>query len=357
MRNRRRGSREKDLTGRYNAGDLDEDRVDPVHRTTFGGKQSQQEKILRTALLRAEEQSGGDIDSLPLGQIIQVYSLYSVVESAGTTYLCVVRKTLNKMTDFAVIVGDAVRFRPVAAEDAKTGAGQQVPPQGVIEQILPRQTVLSRADSFKGTEQHPIVANAGQMLIVASIRLPDVKWGLVDRMVIAAESGKLRPIVCLNKIDLSTENVKHEAALAEDRKSLAHYQSMGIQTLETSVEKEIGLDSLRNMLRDQTTVLAGHSGVGKSSLISAIQPHLDVRIGAISGYTAKGRHTTTSARRYPLDFGGAVVDTPGVKLFGLWGITRKNIEQFFPDIQAGNAPEWRQESYARIMDSLPEPEF
>jgi hypothetical protein len=141
MRNRRRGSREKDLTGRYNAGDLDEDRVDPVHRSTFGGKQSQHEKILRTALLRAEEQSGGDIDSLPLGQIIQVYSLYSVVESAGTTYLCVVRKTLNKMTDFAVIVGDEVRFRPVAAEDAKTGAGEDVPPQGVIEQILPRRTV------------------------------------------------------------------------------------------------------------------------------------------------------------------------------------------------------------------------
>lgn len=345
------------MTERYNAGGLDEDRVDPVHRFSFRGKQTQQEKILRTAILRAQEHADDDIESLPLGQIIQVYSLYCVVVSAGITYLCVVRKTLNKISDTAVIVGDEVRFRPVAAEDAKTGAGEDVPPQGVIEQILPRRTVLSRTDSFKGSDQHAIVANAEQMLIVASLRLPTVKWGLVDRMVIAAESGKLRPIVCLNKIDLLPGAGDSEAALSEDRACLEHYQSLGIRTLETSVEKQIGLDELRQALRDRMTVLSGHSGVGKSSLIRAIQPHLDIRIGAISGYTAKGRHTTTSARRYPLDFGGAVIDTPGVKLFGLWNVSRANLKEFFPDIQAGNAPPWRQESYERIMESLHVPDF
>src|SRR6185312_6414173 len=103
----------------------------------------------------------------------------------------------------------------------------------------------------------------------------------------------------------------------------------------------------------RTTVLAGHSGVGKSTLINAIEPALDLRIGAISNYTGKGRHTTTSARRYPLTIGGAVIDTPGVKMFGLWGVSRENLPEFYPDVAAGNAPPWRQENFERILESLP----
>ena len=104
------------------------------------------------------------------------------------------------------------------------------------------------------------------------------------------------------------------------------------------------------------TVLAGHSGVGKSSLIRAVQPDLDLRIGEISRITEKGRHTTTSARRYPLRIGGAVIDTPGVKLFGLWNVTRENLSHYFPDVDADaeTAPRWRRESYQRILASLPE---
>ena len=96
----------------------------------------------------------------------------------------------------------------------------------------------------------------------------------------------------------------------------------------------------------------GRSNVGKSSLIRAIQPQLDLRIGAISGYTGKGRHTTTSARHYNLDFGGAVIDTPGVKQFGLWGVTKENLIDFFPDVANDAAPKWRVESYQRILSSL-----
>jgi ribosome biogenesis GTPase len=188
------------------------------------------------------------------------------------------------------------------------------------------------------------------MLIVVSLRHPTVKWGLVDRMIVAAKGGRLRPVVCLNKLDLAEPDAE-DAAFA--REALAHYERLEIATLQSSAEREVGLEALRELLRDRTTVLAGHSGVGKSSLIRAIQPHLDLKVGEVSRYTDKGRHTTTSARRYPLDFGGAVVDTPGVKHFGLWGVTRENLEEFFPDVAAGTAPEWRQESYQRILDSLP----
>jgi ribosome biogenesis GTPase len=141
--------------------------------------------------------------------------------------------------------------------------------------------------------------------------------------------------------------------LNDARAVLHHYASLSIATLETSVTRRTGLDELRDALTGRVTVLAGHSGVGKSSLIKAIQPSLDLRIGEVSAYTSKGRHTTTFARRYPLDGGGHVVDTPGVKLFGVWNVPRDRLIEFFPDVACGVAPEWRRESYQRILGSLP----
>jgi ribosome biogenesis GTPase len=396
----KKGPREKDLTSRYLSGGLDEDRVDQQQRFSARNKNAEQEKIVRTALLRAEEESGIDVATLPIGEVVQVYSVYSEVHHEGSTYLAVVRKTLSKLSDTALVVGDRVRFRVVESEKAAiersvTQLAQSASlrfgdsPEAVIEQILPRKTVLTRADSFKAIEQHPIVANAGQMLIVASLKLPKVKWGLIDRMLIAAQSGGLTAILCVNKVDLipelvplaegsapiepvaartgslkhqsreakkSAEAAKLSSAIAKEadeaKAALEHYQSLGVRVLRTSAVAGIGLDELRDVLRGQETVLAGHSGVGKSSLINSIQPQLHLRTGDISRYNDKGRHTTTSARHYPLDFGGAVIDTPGVKLFGLWGVTPENLSEFFPDVAAGNAPSWRQESYERIRESL-----
>ncbi|HSU68072.1 MAG TPA: ribosome small subunit-dependent GTPase A [Tepidisphaeraceae bacterium] len=346
---RHRKPREKDLTGRFLSGALDEVDLDVGQRFGSRSKDAQMSKMLRTALLRAEEQSGGDVQALPVGQVFQVYSLFVEIQSEGKLYQCVVRKTLNSLSDSAVLVGDRVRFRDLGLID------EQGKPQGVIEEVLPRETILTRSDSFKGTEQHPIVANAQQMLIVASAREPDVKWGLIDRMIVAAQSGKLRPIVDLNKADLF--QVEQRAGSSDEPspdEALAHYQSLGIRTLKTSVVRSEGLAELRELLRDQSTVLAGHSGVGKSTLLNSIQPSLKLRTGEISGYTGKGRHTTTSARRYPLDFGGAVIDTPGVKLFGLWGLTRQTLPEYFPDVADGTAPAWRRESFERIAQSLRE---
>jgi ribosome biogenesis GTPase len=171
-------------------------------------------------------------------------------------------------------------------------------------------------------------------------------------MLVAARAGGLKPIVCLNKIDLSDES---DSDIDFAREALTLYSSaLGAVTLETTVETGVGIDALRGLLRNKSTVLAGHSGVGKSSLIRAVQPSLDLRVGDVSHVTQKGRHTTTSARRYPLEIGGAVIDTPGVKLFGLWNVTRENLLEHFPDVEAETAPEWRVESYERILTSLPE---
>jgi len=355
---RRRRSSDRSLADRYRAGEFDSKdegtdvAPDEPAAQRFGArsKGAQQSKIQRTAMLRAaEEDQAGDVEALPVGQVTQVFSLFSEVEHGGQRVLCVVRKTLSKLSETAVVVGDRVRFREIANAAGSVESGQR---EGVIEQILPRGTVLTRANSFNSQRQHPIVANAQQMLIVASAKLPAVKWGLVDRMLAAARSGGLVPIVCLNKIDLLREDERAGESPDSVLAPLHHYTALGIPTVQTTIHNQSTLAPLRDLLHNQITVLAGHSGVGKSSLINAIEPGLDLRTGAVSDYTAKGRHTTTSARRYDLSFGGAVIDTPGVKHFGLWGVNRETLIEFFPDVEAGNAPEWRRESYERILESL-----
>jgi ribosome small subunit-dependent GTPase A len=394
----KKSPREKDITSRYMSGGYDEDRAESGEKFSSRSKHAVQNKLEKTTAMRAGEESvPGDVNSLPVGEVVQVYSLFSEVEgearpsplpspgvpgegakedgSAGAspsreeegapgegdasvgrasgpakkvTYLCVVRKTLAKASETGIVVGDRVRFRVTGATD------DQGRPEAVIEQLLPRKTILTRAESFKGTNQHPIVANADQMLIVASLLFPAVKWGLVDRMIVAAQSGGLVPIVCLNKVDLAAVDGEGAEAAALASEVLLHYQGLGIRTLRTSVEAKSGLDDLIEILGNKVTVLAGHSGVGKSSLIRSIQPELDIRIGRVSAYTSKGIHTTTSAKRYLLSFGGAVVDTPGIKTFGLWGVSRENVKDFFPDVVEGRAPEWRRQSMARIEHSVAE---
>ena len=343
-RNRKKNPRDKDLTSQYLSGAMNEDALESVER--FSGRESsaQQRKMQRTALLRlAEEAADANIDQLPIGQVTQVYSLFVELESDGIDWICVFRKTFTKVYE-PPIVGDRVRFRDTGLKEER---GR---PEAVIEALLPRQTVLTRADSFKAIEQQPIVANADQMLIVTTLREPRIKFGIIDRMIVAAQSGGLRPILCLNKLDLLSDD---DEELMRAREAMAHYQKIGVTTLESSTVSKTGLDAIKTALQQGTTVLAGQSGVGKSSLIRALEPNLDLRIGAISGYTGKGRHTTTSARRYRLSNGACVIDTPGVKLFGLWGVSRENLRSYFPDVEDETAPPWRVESYQRILESLP----
>ncbi|MBC7782420.1 MAG: ribosome small subunit-dependent GTPase A [Burkholderiales bacterium] len=331
-------NREKDFVRAFEAGEFDDDNVEAQERFGDKSKHYQHHKTIRTQ----DARSSVELDKLPLGEVIQVHSLFSEVLYNDIVYRCTQRKTLSKISNTQMIVGDRVRFTIAPELNDKKAY------EASVEVIEPRKTVLARADSFKARDVHPIVANAGQMLIVAALHLPEVKWGLIDRMVIAARSGGLDPIVCLNKIDTAANQDDLDAADA----ALAHYETLGVRTLKTCAIKQINIDVLQSMLKDHVTVLAGHSGVGKSTLVKAIEPGLDIRIGDISAIHSKGMHTTTSARRYALTIGGYVIDTPGVKLFGLWQVARDALLEYFPDVEADTAPEWRKESYQRILKSL-----
>lgn len=340
----RRKPDHQDWTKQYLRGDYDHDDAQQQERFSNRSKSAQEMKMRKTADLRNTDAAVADLEALPLGIVTVVYSMFVEIEHEGRVWLATIRSSMRKLRETDIVCGDRVRFRSsgVTHESGR--------PEAIIEHILPRATVLLRADSFKQIHQHVIVANAEQMLIVASILRPRVKWGLIDRMLIAAQSGGLKPILCLNKIDLAADDAE---LLAEAHVTLGHYRAIGVPTIATSIEPSEGLGELAAALKDRTTVLAGHSGVGKSSLIHAISPELNLKIGEISNFNDKGRHTTTSARQYRLAAGGIVIDTPGIKQFGLWNVTRENINDFFPDVAAGEAPEWRKQSHQNIMDSMP----
>jgi ribosome biogenesis GTPase len=341
-------------------------------RQKFGkrSKFHQANKTLKTALGRMEDADRtAERKKLPVGEVVQVYSLFvdvqprddrvaaAAMERTGSgTYLCTARRTMRKLIEEElgeVVVGDRVRFSPTGGTARLPGGeSEQYQLEGVIESVLPRKSILTRVDSFESHKQDPIVANADQFLIVAAMHNPFPRLGLIDRMLVAAMAGNLRPAIVINKSDLAEEAEDAAGTLA----ALEHYRKLGIPALLTSTVTGDGLEELRGLLAGHVTVLAGHSGVGKSSLLTAIDPGLELKVGEVSGTHQKGRHTTTSARRYPLPAppGGAVVDTPGVKVFGLWRVGTEQLIEFFPDVAAGDAPAWRVESFERIRESLTE---
>jgi ribosome biogenesis GTPase len=213
-------------------------------------------------------------------------------------------------------VGDRVLVRPLADD------------RGLIEGVLPRRSGLARADTFHTHLKQIIAANVDQLLIVASWLEPHIWFQMIDEYLIGAARNNLATIICINKIDLAH-------SLAEVETAVAPYHSLQYQLLFTSAVTGQGLDQLQRILGSRTTVLAGLSGVGKSTLLNAIEPGMQLRTGVVSDLKSReGRHTTTQAIMLPLSFGGYVVDTPGIKDMGLIGLYADELIEFYPDVAA-----------------------
>lgn len=249
-----------------------------------------------------------------LGRVLRVQGLLSVVrDECGVIFECSIRgvlKTLATDQRHVVAAGDVVWFRPEGMSE------------GVIERVEPRHGVVSRTSRGR---QHVLVANVDQLVIVTSAAEPRLKPNLIDRLLVTAEKGGTRPVICINKIDLIEP--------ADLMPLVGVYAQLGYEVLLVSAATYMGIDRLRNQLAGAESVVTGQSGVGKSSLLNAVEPGLDLRVQSVSEESQKGRHTTTTAELIPLSFGGYVVDTPGIRQFQLWDVIPEEVAGFYRELR------------------------
>lgn len=300
--------------------------------------------------------SGGELGPEQNGLVIAHYGTQVAVESEpGCRQRCHLRANLE-----GLVTGDRVVWC-------------EGDPMGVVVAQRERHSVLSRPDPYGKLK--PVAANIDQIMLVIA-PFPEPHANLVDRYLVAAEVVGIEPVILLNKTDL----LENEPALQESIEALlAIYPTLGYRVIRTSI-KDSGLAELHSALQERTSVLVGQSGVGKSSLVNVLLPDADIRVGALSESTQKGTHTTTTALLLHLTCGGTLIDSPGIREFGLWHMNRDQVAQGFREfrpllgtckfrdcqhehepgcailqgVEAGAISARRLDSYRRIIVSLDE---
>lgn len=256
------------------------------------------------------------------GIVLQARSGRHLVQDGDTTVTCHIRGKLKqeRLATDLIATGDIVRWKPTR------------PGKGVIEEVLPRETQLSRRRPGYGDSEQVIVANPDQAVFIFSVRQPVPRLRMLDRLLVIAENNDLPAIICANKIDL-LESDPEGPVPAQARALFQVYEDIGYLVLYTSAHSGQGIDALGEQLIGRLSVLSGPSGVGKSSLLNSVQPELGLAVREISDATGKGRHTTVGVRLWPLREGGYVADTPGLREAGLWDIEPEELAWHFVEMR------------------------
>lgn len=301
------------------------------------------------------------------GVVIRVAGGHCEVAAGDRVWRCELRGRLKmgrRQEQSPVVAGDRVRF---GAVDPLAD-----PPRGVVEEVRPRRSRVSRQAARRsgGHIEQVLMANLDQVLAVQSVAEPAPQTGFIDRLLMAAERFEVAGVLVLNKIDLAGPGL--------DTARWEHFRSLGYTVLHTSIVTGAGLDGLRAVLAGRISLLLGASGVGKSSLLNAIEPGLGLRVGGVTARTGLGRHTTTSTELYRVADGGWIADSPGIRGFDPWDVDPLVLRDYFPDftavaagcrfrtclhreepgcavkaaVAAGTIPPWRLEAYLALLKDL-----
>ncbi len=200
---------------------------------------------------------------------------------------------------------------------------------GVIYSIEPRKNYIIRKSSNLSKQTHIIASNIDQAILMVTIAFPTTSLGFIDRFLVTAEAYHIPTTIIFNKVDLCTNGLEDVLKETID----LYHKKVGYAYLKTSVNDKIGLDEVKELLQNKTTLVAGHSGVGKSSLLNAIEPNLNLRTGIISKTSFNGQHTTTFAQMHPLSFGGFIIDTPGIREFGVVDLNNAELSHYFKEMK------------------------
>jgi len=248
-------------------------------------------------------------------------SWYQVKEASGQMWNARIKGVI-KLDDITstnpIAVGDVVDMEEEPGEEQTA----------VISKIHDRRNYINRQSPRAKHHQHIVAANLDQCLLLATIREPRTSQGFIDRFLVAAEMYHVPALILFNKLDLYKDK-----DLAQLERFRSMYGDIGYTVLGMSLRKNTGLEEITSQLKDKTTLISGHSGVGKSTFINAIVPHLRIRTQDVSGWSGKGLHTTTFAEMFDLPFGGKIIDTPGMREFGLINLERTELSGYFPEMR------------------------
>jgi len=221
-----------------------------------------------------------------------------------------------------IAVGDHVE---IVESNEDNNIGSQV--VGLIHKILPRNNYIIRKSPNLSKESHIIAANIDQAFLIVTIQFPVTTTTFIDRFLVSAEAYRIPCHLIFNKIDLYNDE-----QTATMNSLIEIYEMAGYQCLKISAKDDIGIDELKKMMTNKTNVFSGHSGVGKSTIINSLQSNIILKTGEISEAHFSGKHTTTNSEMYELDFGGYIIDTPGIKGFGVLEMEKEEISHYFPEI-------------------------